>query len=306
MPKNICKRWEYIMSKVSEILKGKRAEKNLELKDISKTLKISVEFLEKIENNRIKELPSYIHAFGFVKSYAKYLGLDETEIEKLFKEEYKKEDFLRDHANSGSSSNSKEAIKIKQVKKKYPVALIIIVILLFITGFIYFNQLSKNNINSSKSSTIFIDNISDEFDKIKHIDNITEKDNLSENLKSDNESEAVNGNNTQIDYQAIAREILNSDADKTLKEPNKIKLHFNDICWIHIKTDNKTVHDFIAEKDMVKVINFYDFFVIDIGNAAALTIEYNNQFIRNFGGFREPVKNLYFYLDENGTLVYKK
>jgi len=294
------------MSKVSEILKGKRVEKNLELKDISKTLKISVEFLEKIENNRIKELPSYIHAFGFVKSYAKYLGIDETEIEKLFKEEYKKEDFLRDHANSGSSSNSKEAIQIKQVKKKYPVMLIIIVILLFITGFIYFKQLSKNNINSSNSSTIFIDNISNEFDKIKHDDNITEKDNLSENLKSDNISEAVSGNNTQIDYQAIAREILNSDADKTLKEPNKIKLHFNDICWIHIETDNKTVHDFIAEKDMVKVINFYDFFVIDIGNAAALTIEYNNQFIRNFGGFREPVKNLYFYLDENGALVYKK
>lgn len=294
------------MSKVSEILRGKRAEKNLELKDISKTLKISVEFLEKIENNRIKELPSYIHAFGFVKSYAKYLGLDETEIEKLFKEEYKKEDFLKEHTTEGSFSNSKETIKIKQVKKKYPVMLIIIVILLFITGFIYFNQLSKNNINSSKSSTIFIDNISNEFDKIKHNDNITEKDNLSENLKSDNVSEAVNGNNTQIDYQAIAREILNSDAEKALKEPNKIKLHFNDICWIHIKTDNKTVHDFIAEKDMVKVINFYDFFVIDIGNAAALTIEYNNQFIRNFGGFREPVKNLYFYLDENGALVYKK
>jgi len=294
------------MSKISEILKGKRVEKNLELKDISKTLKISVEFLEKIENNRIKELPSYIHAFGFVKSYAKYLGIDDNEIEKLFKEEYKKEDFLREHTTDGSSSNSKETIKIKQVQKRYPVVLIIIVILLFITGFIYFKQLSKNNISSSNISTIFVDNISDEFDKIKHIDNITEKDNLSENLKSGNISEKGNGNDTHIDYQAIAREILNSDADKTLKEPNKIKLHFNDICWIHIKTDNKTVHDFIAEKDMIKVINFYDFFVIDIGNAAALTIEYNNQFIRNFGGFREPVKNLYFYLDENGALVYKK
>jgi transcriptional regulator with XRE-family HTH domain len=287
------------MSKISEILKNEREKKGLELKDISKALKISVDFLEKIESGKIKELPSYVHALGFIKSYGKYLGLDVEEIEKLFKEEHKKEDFLKNYI---TLYDSEKTIKIKENKRRYPLVLAVIAILLIISGYIYYKEVSRDNmsqkIDNSNSSIIFLDNVT--------LDNVAEEDNSSENLKSDSISNKSNGNDSAIDYQAIAREILNNDTNKDVGEPNKLKLVFNDTCWIHFKADNSTVYDFIAEKDMVKVVSFYDYFVIDIGNAAALTIVYNDQTIRNFGGFREAVKNLYFYLNDNGTLIYKR
>jgi hypothetical protein len=63
--------------------------------------------------------------------------------------------------------------------------------------------------------------------------------------------------------------------------------------------------DFIAEKGLRKSIDFSDYFIMDIGNAAAITISYGDNVFSNLGGYRQPVKNLKFIMD-NGSLTYSK
>jgi cytoskeleton protein RodZ len=61
-------------------LKRERELRGITLDEISKATKISVRLLESIETDRFDILPSGIFRKSFVKSYAKYLGMNEEQI----------------------------------------------------------------------------------------------------------------------------------------------------------------------------------------------------------------------------------
>ena len=77
------------MRKVSDILKQAREEKGLDFDSVAQETKIKEEFLEAIEEGRFQSLPSESYALGFVKNYAKYLGINAASIVPLFRREYK-------------------------------------------------------------------------------------------------------------------------------------------------------------------------------------------------------------------------
>ncbi|MEK7160238.1 MAG: helix-turn-helix domain-containing protein [Patescibacteria group bacterium] len=83
------------MTKAGEKLKEKRLEKGLTLENVSKSTKIKREFLEFIEDGKYEKLPSVSYAQGFVRNYAKFLGLNEKEIMAIFRREFEGEKLYR-------------------------------------------------------------------------------------------------------------------------------------------------------------------------------------------------------------------
>ena len=73
--------------KIGDLLCHERLKKGLELEDIAQVLCIRRGYLEAIESGNYVELPPLPYSVGFVNSYAKYLGLNNTRIAQLFKEE---------------------------------------------------------------------------------------------------------------------------------------------------------------------------------------------------------------------------
>ena len=61
---------------VGELLKAKREKKKLSLEDVNKHTKLSVPVLESIEQDDFGSFESEIYLKGFLRNYAKYLGLD--------------------------------------------------------------------------------------------------------------------------------------------------------------------------------------------------------------------------------------
>src|SRR5262249_9796539 len=61
-------------------LKRERELRGISLAEISKTTKISVRLLEAIEADRFDVLPEGVFRKSFIKSYAKYLGMNEEQI----------------------------------------------------------------------------------------------------------------------------------------------------------------------------------------------------------------------------------
>lgn len=76
------------MRKVSDMLREAREEQDLKLANVSRETKIKQVFLEEIERGNFAELPSESYALGFVKNYAKFLGLPLTTVVPLFRREY--------------------------------------------------------------------------------------------------------------------------------------------------------------------------------------------------------------------------
>ncbi|UOD34618.1 DUF4115 domain-containing protein [Deferribacteraceae bacterium V6Fe1] len=287
------------MSKISEILKQEREKQGLNLEDISKKTKISTTFLNLIESGEIEKLPSYAHAFGFIRNYASFLKLNEKEIEDIFKEEFSKDNFGKKKMSIADSEVNNTSNSNNNFNKMFFATLGVIVVLSLIIFLSYKKDSTQEAINTT-------DEVIQESVKTDN----TGQDNMSLDNNSavsvDNVSVSTKSNEVKIDPEIVANEVFKKDQDKE-KKPNKVvSLLFNDICWIHLKADNKTDYDFIAEKDLVKNIGFDNSFKLDIGNAAAVTIKYKDQVIQGLGEYRQPLKNLYFYVNDNDTLVFEK
>ena len=68
------------MSSVGKVLRGARLEQRLDLPTVSARTKISVRYLEAIESDDRRSLPSGFFYKSFVDQYARFLGLNALEI----------------------------------------------------------------------------------------------------------------------------------------------------------------------------------------------------------------------------------
>ncbi len=64
------------LKEVGGLLKEKRRELNLSLKEVENVTSIRAGYLEAIEEGRIDQFVSGVYAQGFMKQYASYLGFD--------------------------------------------------------------------------------------------------------------------------------------------------------------------------------------------------------------------------------------
>jgi cytoskeletal protein RodZ len=64
---------------LGEKLRQAREERNISIREVADQTRISASYLECIENNDYRTLPGGIFNKGFVKSFAKYVGLDQQE-----------------------------------------------------------------------------------------------------------------------------------------------------------------------------------------------------------------------------------
>lgn len=68
------------IKRVGAMLKAKRKELNLSLKEVENSTSIRSGYLEAIEEGRISQFISSIYVLGFFKQYATFLGLDGDQI----------------------------------------------------------------------------------------------------------------------------------------------------------------------------------------------------------------------------------
>jgi cytoskeleton protein RodZ len=69
-----------LMGTFGENLRREREMRGITLQEISAATKISVNFLKSLENEEFSRLPGGIFNRGFVRAYARYLGLDEDPL----------------------------------------------------------------------------------------------------------------------------------------------------------------------------------------------------------------------------------
>lgn len=77
------------MKTVGPILKKARQEKGLEIKEVFKEIKIPPKFINALEEGRWYLFSSRVHAQGFLKIYAEFLGLNVEEVLAFWRREYK-------------------------------------------------------------------------------------------------------------------------------------------------------------------------------------------------------------------------
>ena len=77
-----------VHQQASQIIKNARLDKEVELSDISKRIKIPIKYLEAIESGNAACYPQEPYCSLFVKEYADFLGLNGTNLISLFRRDF--------------------------------------------------------------------------------------------------------------------------------------------------------------------------------------------------------------------------
>src|SRR5215475_4549057 len=78
---------ESALQTVGQDLRAARLRQGDEIAQVSRALKIRKDHLEALEEDRLEDLPGKTYAIGFVRSYARHLGLDSNVYVERFKQD---------------------------------------------------------------------------------------------------------------------------------------------------------------------------------------------------------------------------
>lgn len=129
------------MLRTSSLLKDTRLDKEYELADISKKLKIPIKYLQAIETEDIKNFPQEPYCSLIVKDYADYLGLSGQEILSFFRRDFEPKKRNKSAKKQGLSFTPQFTFAVS-------LAIIIIGFVFYLTfEYVKFNRPPKLKIN---------------------------------------------------------------------------------------------------------------------------------------------------------------
>jgi cytoskeletal protein RodZ len=121
------------MIRAGQKLKEQRLTKGLTIEQASKDTRIRASYLSAIEKGEYPKLPASTYIQGFLRNYAKYLGLPEQEILAIFRREFDEKKAFA----VLPKGLVKEDFPIKRIKLA-DTAKIIILLVIVLLGYIFF------------------------------------------------------------------------------------------------------------------------------------------------------------------------
>lgn len=328
------------MSELGNKLRQAREEQDKTLAAVKNDTRIQESFLIAIEDGNYKALPSYLHAYGFVKKYAEYLGFDYADIKAIFDKECPKSDSLSaenklddnlthelvvnnpitNKSNKLTPTKAESSSPLSSYKelpdnkdfgngKSFPVIPVAVaVVVIGVLAFIIMNSLQRPKEtpvavtdNYSESASVVKDSTSvnqtgmDNTSAMDQTDNATSVYTPAPEITPATDNETVSDNTTLSNIQTPQPDNATRPIQTTKQET--VSLAFSDDCWVKYSADNKTAQEYLAPAGTSLSLRFEKSFVLDIGNAAAVTMKYGAQ---SFGGFGRPgiVRKLTYKLDD--------
>lgn len=120
------------MISIGKEFQEERKRQNLTLTEISRATKIREEFLSAIERGDHKKLPSPAYAYGFVRNYAKFLGLSVEKSLALFRREFNAEKSLEVLPKSLISSGEFSIPKFKIGRSAFLITTVLVIVAAFL------------------------------------------------------------------------------------------------------------------------------------------------------------------------------
>lgn len=282
-------------------LQSLRLSKGLELSDIARNIKLSERTLTSIEAGRGEDLPHDVYAKGFVRTYAKYLGMPEEELNTALLEAFPVDE---------NEVNAPPVALFKQQRKSNKLGTFIVLLFLALLAlgawYIYSNVISKNQdppaapaINtSSELSAPAESGVPATFGAQDPAANSTqsllEKNfgpgaTLDGNSKEDALSaEAVNTepaeNNPVTEQNDVEGAVFfdssaqdQASGARAAVKKYRVVVTATQECWLKATTDTGDERQFNLPKNQSSVFTFDKFLKLRLGNAAGVKIRYNGR-----------------------------
>lgn len=284
-------------------LRALRESRGHDLEDVARHIKLSERTLLSIEEGRQNDLPHPVYAKGFIRAYARFLGMSAEEIAESLAEAFPAEE----------DDNAAPVKVLHQPKRKSSaygtvVILFILAVLAIGSWYFYSNVISKNE--ELPATPVIQSSIADPDEEQAQTEssgaklpegvvsvsgsnveaglaaeNSSNATSLSETTLSDSESENSNLNSDVVGpiYFESGRGASENETRRTqpsVTSPgrkHRVVITATEECWIKATTDKGDERPFNLPKNQSSVFTFDEFLKLRLGNVAGVKIRYNGR-----------------------------
>lgn len=283
-------------------LKTKREAMGFSLKDVYQQTRVSVSYLQAIEDNDFSMLPEPAYARNFIKTYARALGVEETLILARY-EEYLNSLKMLDNMETDERTRAKGffASMFTYYRKILGVIFVLLVIfsVLWLVSMQYRPSSREDVDRSIMSKNINIASEKQDISEALISDELPVSNEAPENVEVADNKSAVPVQKTEPSPQVFApgmsdQKIKPSAPDNVYdgydgKDINSLVIKANDATWIRIKIDQKPSFQILLQPGE-KVEYKAAIFDMDIGNAGGVELQFKGKKIENLGKPGEVIR----------------
>jgi len=134
------------MSSFGEELRRERELRRISLREVAEATKINLRYLEALENNDFQHLPGGVYNRGFVRQYAKFIGVDpeDTVTAYLMEEQAQAAERVAKSVADGAPASAPDGAKRKRTGRW---ALLLLVLAALVAGaaFAYYRYVIRDH-----------------------------------------------------------------------------------------------------------------------------------------------------------------
>ncbi len=239
---------------IGEYLRTEREKKGLSLTDVEKETKIRVKYLQALESENFQEIPGRAYVLGFLRAYARFLGIDEEEIVSTYKQQHPDEFWevsLEQIKEEGEKGEFRENRKVQLFRlfenKRFLGRMVAIFVLgALIFGAIFFGARQTEEPSPSPSPRI---SVPQEPSPLTH----------------------------------------DSEENKEKELGVELKLVATEECWVLVRQDGKEIFSGIMRPGETKTFRAKETIWLKLGNAGGVEVYFNGKKVPSLGRRGEVV-----------------
>ncbi|PKM81800.1 MAG: hypothetical protein CVU89_07155 [Firmicutes bacterium HGW-Firmicutes-14] len=269
------------MSTIGESLRNARKARGISLEQAEEDTKIRKRYLQALEEGDYDAIPGRVYAKGFLRNYARFLGLNEEEIMLEYK-------LLgtpaRDNFNKENFENTLSKRKLNRSGRKTYMITVIVAVLAVITlgvyGYIFSNKPEVDKEGGKGPGTEQTDNENKLNDQNQGQNQNgagepgTEPGNVPENGGGSPANESPGGSDTPVHDQAGVKVVLDGIAEK---------------CWARVTVDGTVIFEGDINPGDSKSFAGESLIRVRLGSAGAVEVTVNGEKVGVLGRMGEVI-----------------
>jgi Uncharacterized protein conserved in bacteria len=297
------------MSGFGERMRREREMRGVSLEEISDSTKIGTRSLKAIEDNEFQKLPGGIFNKGFVRAYAKFLGLDQDETVADFDAAWKEHQL----ATGQSIELALPVEEPPQEPARAPWALLIsaLVLLAAIVGLGWFFVVKNHSAGTTNSPAAAktalqpsnvqrVDTQPTSASNAGVLTDSRESPQLTSQSKSNRDSSPDTGKSKPSAHDGKAETALPSDSSppgaiavQSVASPIQLKVVAHENSWYSLSADGKDLGQGFLSADKSRNVHAQKEVRLKLGNAGGVDISFNGKPV-NLDGEPNQVRELTF------------
>jgi len=256
-------------------LRYERELRGFSLEEIATRTKISIHFLQALENNQFDDLPEKVFIKGYIRSFARIIGADEHEMLNAFDDTI---DPPSAAETGGARTKTKEFLQGKKTLLGLGLAVISLAGAVWATNF-----LSDKFSASSKKTVSGLDGRGVTRNSFKPITESGETNKISSQVNKGvdkaSESTAIQNITSSLSTQTVAGNKTERSSSEMVSRSLTLTVKIQDDTWFNISVDRSREEDFVLPRGAEK--NFYgkESFGMNIGDRDRVELRLNGQIL---------------------------